>query len=299
MNPSAHGTEDKRNKGSRPRADKQHADSRTFHDGHILRGRTRVGKALVLAAAISVLVCSILQAEGDTQAGKEPGSEIDAHVAATYNGMYVWRGLREVDGPVLQPSATVEYEGLTAHAWGNMDMSDVNGHDEHFTEIDASLDYTWDVNPLDLSAGTIYYTFPHGPANHSTLEVYASAGLDWPLSPALTVYQDVDEAGGTYGTVSAGHTFEDLFRPVEEIPIGLQLNGSLAYGSSGFNEYYYHTDSAGMADLLLKASFPVHLSEKMSLKPSVNYSSLLDADIRDNVHDPESLWAGLTLEYSF
>ena len=254
--------------------------------------------AVCTVLMLLVLSGSVVAAERQEPA-KEGGPEVSADLAATYNGMYVWRGLRVVDGPVLQPSATLGYGGLSVNAWGNMDLSDVNGQDEDFTEIDLTLDYSWSWKDLNLSAGTIYYTFPHASANISTLELYASAGLDTLLSPAVTVYQDVDEAGGTYATISAGHTFEDLFEPVEGVPVALSLGGSLAYGSSGFNEFYYSTNSAGLADGVLTASLPVQLSENLSLAPSVNYSSLLDSDIRDSVDEPDSFWAGLTVSYSF
>ena len=263
-----------------------------------MRGLSGRRMSLVAVLVSLVLCCSAFAAEGKQDA-KPWTSDISVDLAGTYNGMYVWRGIRVVDGRVLQPSASVGYDGLSVGAWGNMDLSDINGQDNDFTEIDLTVDYSWSWESLALSVGSVYYTFPHGPANASTLELYGSVGLDAPLSPSVTLYQDVDEAGGSYATLSVGHTFEDLFRPVEGVPVSLQLGGSMAYGSSGFNEFYYGTNSAGPADAVLTASLPVQVSENLSLSPTLNYSTLLDGAIRDSLQKPESFWAGVTLSYSF
>ena len=256
------------------------------------------GRTLALVALVFLLI------SGSAGADRKPRSEpwlrdLSAELAATYNGMYVWRGIRVVDGPVLQPSASLGYGGLSVGGWGNMDLSGINDQDNNFTEIDLTVDYSWTWGSLNLAVGSVYYTFPHSSANASTLEVYGSAGLDVLLSPSVTLYQDVDEAGGSYATFKVGHTFADLFRPLDSVPISLKLGGSLAYGSSGFNEFYYSTNSAGLADGVLTASLPVRVSKDLLLSPGVNYSTMLDGDIRDSLQEPDSFWAGVTLSYSF
>jgi hypothetical protein len=46
-------------------------------------------------------------------------------------------------------------------------------------------------------------------------------------------------------------------------------------------------------------SFPVALGEHFSITPAVNYSRLLDAEIRDNFSDDDNLWAGVTFSCGF
>jgi hypothetical protein len=120
-------------------------------------------------------------------AREEPKAEAPAKdwtltVDSTFNSRYVWRGIRVVDGPVWQPSVAFGWKGLTLSVWGNMDLTNVNREQHHFTELDFTLDYTWSWDKLKLSLGTIHYRFPNTVFS-STTEVYGGIGLDVPLSP--------------------------------------------------------------------------------------------------------------------
>ncbi len=256
---------------------------------------------VVVCVMLTAVTAGILHAA--ESAGNEPVPEPETpelwfELDLTYNGKYVWRGINTVDGDVFQPSATIGYDGLSFNVWGNMDLDDANGQSGDFTEYDLTLDYSWTWDTVDLSVGAIYYTFPHSSAP-STTELYAGATLDLPLSPGITVYQDVDEADGSYISLSAGHSLEDIWTPARGVSVSAAVDGSVAYGTSHYNDYYYGEDSGALTDALLSLSFPVSLGENVSLTPAVNYSSLLDEDIRDNMSDDDNLWAGITISWAF
>lgn len=220
------------------------------------------------------------------------------------NSKYVWRGINLVNAPVVQPYATIGYKGFAFSMWGNLETWHANRYAKHgratgkFTEVDLTLSYSWQWEPFILSVGVIDYIFPNTGAN-STAEVYGSVGLDVPLTPTITVYQDVDEAEGTYVTLGVSHVFEDICRPTANTSMNAKLAASVGYGSSKHNSFYYGADKAGFTDLTLSASFPIKLSDHWTLTPSLNYSRLLDQEIRDSMSHDDNIWAGIGLECSF
>ncbi len=216
----------------------------------------------------------------------------------TYSGKYVWRGVNVVDDHVLQPSLTAGWRGFSVNVWGNRDLTSENGSANDFTEIDFTADYSWTHGPAALSVGAIRYIFPHS-GGHSTTEFYGSVALDMVLSPSLTVYQDVEEADGTYVSMAVGHSIDEIWRPSEGVTAGLELGLSVGMGSSEHNRFYYGAGGGALSDLLLTVGLPVQMGEHSTLTPFLNYSSLLDGQIRDAMSDDSNLWGGLSLAVSF
>ncbi len=252
--------------------------------------------------AVLVATCCAVGPAARRADGEEKDWSIE--LDAALNSKYVWRGINLVDDWVFQPSVTGAYRGLSLNVWGNMELSNENVYPGHgdaagdFTEIDYTLDYSWAWRRLNFSLGTIYYDFPNtGLA--STLELYGAVGLDAPLAPTLTVYQDVKEADGTYAALSVSHAFEDVWSPAEGVAVSLDLGASVAAGSSNFNKFYYGVDDEGLADLLLSVGLPVRLGERWTLRPSASFSTLLDDDIRSSVSDASNAWYGVSLGCAF
>ncbi len=264
-----------------------------------------IGKSVTLSALIlfgMLAATSQVMARDSEETKPQPvqeSSHMSMELDVTYDGKYIWRGINTVDGDVLQPSGTVSYGGLSFNIWANMDLDNVNGQSGDFTEVDLTLDYTWSMDPVDVSVGGIYYTFPHSGQAPSTIEMYVGAEYDAPLSPSLTWYYDTKEADGSYLSLDVGHSFDNIWRAGEDVSVGASLDASVAYGSSNFNDYYYGTDSNGFTDALFTLSFPVSMPHDFSLTPAIKYSTLLDSDIRNNMSDEDNLWAGITVSYGF
>lgn len=231
-------------------------------------------------------------------AAEEPQKAWWVALEATVNGKYIWRGQNIVDDHVFQPSATVGYKGLSVNVWGNRDLTDANDQAGNFTEIDYTIDYSWDWKGVGFSTGAIYYDFPHSSAPE-TVEVYGSAAFDAPLSPSVTLYWDVDEADGAYASFGLGHTFADLWRPGRGVSMSLDVGASLGFASANWNNFYFGVDKSAFTDGLLTVAFPFQIGERWSVTPALNYSALLDDDIRDTSSDQSNFWGGVTLSYSF
>jgi len=249
-----------------------------------------------IAGLLSCLMAGVMLtglATGTSAEEKPLSVSADLTVASKY----VWRGLLLTDDPVLQPSVTLSHGKLSLNLWGNTDLTDVNGTPGEVNEFDYTLDYSFSVDQIDVSLGVIQYTFPHT-AFEPTTEIYGSAGLDIPFSPKITVYYDTDEVGGVYGAVAAGYGI-----PIGEVSRGisptLDLSGSVGYASANWNKGYYGVDSSGPVDLLLGASLSVPLDETLTIAPFVNYSSVLDGDLRDAVSKEDTFCFGATLSISF
>ena len=224
---------------------------------------------------------------------------IDFEFTADYNGKYIWRGQNLDDDPAFQPGISASFNGFTAGVWGSMETTDIFGNKGEFTEVDYYVDYSADVpgiEGLGFSVGAIYYDFPNTTLL-STTEVYWGLSLDTFLSPSVTFYHDVDEAEGLYISAGIGHSI-DLG---EDSPVSIDLGASYGWGDSSYNNYYWGLDKSLSNDILLSAAFPFEVGG-WSVTPSVNYSILVDSDIKDSdVYSPDNseFYVGIGLSKGF
>jgi hypothetical protein len=207
---------------------------------------------------------------------------IDFEATADFLGKYIWRGQNLDDDPVFQPGISANYRGLTASIWGNLELTNINGNSGDFSEMDYTLDYSDKLPSMDsigYCVGAIYYDFP-GTDTKDTTELYWGFGFDLPLSPSMTFYHDVDEADGTYISVSIGHSIERVAEAAPDTPVGAEFAASLGWGSRSYDKYYWGTNQSKINDLAFSVSFPVEI-RGWAVIPSVNYVTLLSDDIRD------------------
>ena len=228
--------------------------------------------------------------------------EISVGTSADFLSKYVWRGQDLVDDWVLQPGASIGYKGITASFWGNLDLTDENGNQGEFSEIDLTLDYSGQVPGIDLvsySLGVINYDFPASGAD-DTWELYWGFGLDVPASPSVTVYHDVDEVDGTYVSFGIGHSFENLFEIDSGVGVGLDLGASIGWGSASYNKFYWGPNKSELNDLVLSAALPFEVAG-FTITPKANYITLMGEDIREpNTYGQNDMWvAGVGISKEF
>lgn len=239
-------------------------------------------------AKLLVMVLGVMTFLGGA-AFADDEAEIAFEVTSDFFNKYVWRGQNLVDDWVYQPGVAVSYGGLTASFWGNLDMTDENGSNGEFSEIDLTLDYSGQFPGIDVlgySVGMINYDFPVKGAADDTTEVYAGLSLDVPASPSITVYRDVDETrDGAYISVGVGHSFEKVFELGPETPVGMDLGATLGWGNTAYNKFYWGAAPDGSAiggetnDLVLSIGFPFEWAG-LSFNASVSYITLVGDDIR-------------------
>lgn len=251
---------------------------------------------LVLVLAVVFMAGSLAEAADDANA-----QPLGVGITADYFSKYIWRGQALNDESVFQPSIYLSKFGFTAAIWGSMDMKNNLDNAGNFTEFDTSLDYTTampGVDFLNVSVGGIYYDFPNTDFDDTT-EVYVGVSApSWPLTPSFKVYRDVDEIEGNYYQLGVGHTFEKIATFSEECFCNLVLGASLGYGSAAYNKGYFGVNSDQSNDLTLTAGLPICFGN-WTIKPSVNYATLLSDSIRSGRENNDNLWGGLSLATSF
>ncbi len=191
-----------------------------------------------------------------------------AYIDLSLMSKYVWRGQVITDDPVLQPAIGGNWLGFGLDIWGNADLTDYNGNKTELNEVDYTLNYTLSLVLVSLEGGVIHYSFPNTDAA-STTELYLGAEVGVILSPSLYLYQDVDQIDGTYAEIGISHTVGDFDKAK------LDLTADLGWGSGGYNEGYFGTDSSGFNNLAIAAELPWKPIPLLTVTPSVAYTTLL------------------------
>ncbi len=166
---------------------------------------------------IATLTSSIALAEDAPSLGFD--------ISADYVGKYIFRGQNLQDDGAFQPSVNLTYGKFSANIWASVELSKINGNSGEITEVDYSLDYSDTLcEGIGYSIGVINYVFPNT-SIEDTVEIYVGLSFDTFLSPSITLYNDVDEANGSYVSVGIGHTFEKV---VGDVPDEVQAAPTIA-----------------------------------------------------------------------
>ena len=247
---------------------------------------------------------------------KEEGMPTIA-ISNSFMTKYIWRGWNLGDEPVMQTDGSISWYGLTFDLWSNYslnnDKSKDGGRYQEFTEIDYSVDYTFDVgemsenlgmgslnvlDPLSISAGYIYYTFPNVDWEDKFFdshEVYFGASYDCLLQPFFTWYWDVghgkgDSDGGgdgSYFLFGIGHTFD-----FEESGISATLGMT-----AGYNDQQW-TSKQGWADMVFSGEVSIPFMDYFTVTPSVAYSLILDKDTYKGSAENE-FYGGIKISFNY
>jgi hypothetical protein len=226
-------------------------------------------------------------------------------ISLDYYSKYIWRGQVLSNKSVFEPAISANAYGFTGSVWGNMNLSNsdkiVPDNAGEFSEYDWTLDYTNalpGVEGINYSVGVIYYRFPNQIFKPTT-EIYGGLTLsNVPLTPSFKVYRDVDEADGSYLQLSVGHLFEKIYVADEKCYCGLQLGASIAWANKAYDDFYFGEDSGQFNDLTLSAGLPVCVGY-WTIRPSINYATMLADSIREVTYKSDNVWWGVGLSTSF
>lgn len=278
-------------------------------------------------------------AKGDTQKMKMPivrilsvsfaclavsalsGWAAEAGVDLVVNSHYVWRGQLLNDEPVFQPSVTVSKGGFSFNWWGSLNLTDkITGDALEFSEHDIGVSYTrpCPLTGADVTLGLVSYDFPNVTADpaatgtealtQNTHEAYLSYSLaKILLAPTLLVSYDFNEVEDFYANLAVSHSLE-----VGE-NLSLDLGASLGFGGKDYNAFYFgyapeegeaiENDSAALNDANVSAGVTYAFSEALSLGGKVQYTALIDSDIKKGAEaiygEKDVVYGGVTLSYAF
>jgi hypothetical protein len=236
-----------------------------------------------------------------------PLSQGEFELSSDFASKYVSRGVAINHEAVIQPRARVCWQGVELAIWANLDLTDANGHDNQFQEIDYTLSYCRAfkdlgvVHRLTLTGGVICYEFPD--TADPTQELFVCASLDeWFLKPTLTTYYDFNAADGLYLNATIEHTFAT---PWERA--ALTIKGGLGWGDDNFNGFNMGMEQthAGIMEASLSATLDIKVAEGIICGPFVAWSGVPDSRIRaaaqaqDREHHAHHVWYGVGISAVF
>ena len=257
---------------------------------------------IIKAAIIFVLMMLTVGPMGVVaEVDEKPTASADVGVYSKY----VWRGFElSDDSMVIQPSTTIGYKGFSLNLWGNLDTEYDDGRDtSQFNETDLTLSYDTSIGPVDCGFGYIYYGLD---AVDDSQEFYASAGLDVPMAPTLSIYREVSHYPAWYLTFGVSHSF-DLSSEMT-----LDLAGSMGYYSYSDDDFVEVDDNLNPTtekyknfhDGLVSMGLTVPFNKYFTFSPMIAYSFPL-TDEADNFitsgsfsNDSDFFYGGATVSIS-
>jgi hypothetical protein len=251
---------------------------------------------IVGLVTLSIFTSSVMSAEKQT---------VEFGLSADYYSKYIWRGQNINNSSVLQPTVSASAYGFTGSLWGNLDLTNDSktapDNAWEFSEFDWGLDYSAAVpgiENLNFSLGALYYRLTNQVLKPTT-ELYSGLSLsDNFLSPSFKWYRDVDEIKGSYFEFAIGHAIEKIYTVNEKCYCGLQLGASYGWGNAAYDKGYFGVNSGQSNDLTLTAGLPFCI-DTWTIKPSINYSSMLSKSIREATDKSDNFWVGLGVSTSF
>jgi hypothetical protein len=271
--------------------------------------------ATVLRAILVAAGASLYAVAGHAQA------EIGADVGLFSS--YVWRGLSLTNKPVMQPAVWASIPAgnasITLGLWSTIDLgkyddpfddiSESGGTSSfNLAEYDPYAEVAFTVGKATLTAGGTAYIYPNdfptGTAglnsDFNTVELYAKAGLDVPLSPFVNLYYDVDKIKGAYIEGGVSHSFPASEKVSVDLGALAGFSAGQAINDSDPDEFFNFADNGlTHVDLSGGVSFS---AGALSFAPTLHV--IITSDEATKVSSPSSfdkdvkLWGGVTVSWS-
>ena len=228
------------------------------------------------------------------EAEEKEYSNITYGAEIAFASQYIWRGIELSDGVVLEPAAWIQAYGLYFEVWGNFFLEDADQGEPN--EIDLISYYELEWNNFTLEPGFEAFLYPDND-EPSTLEL--TIGLSYSMLDQFSIftkhYFDVAEYQGPYfGTV--GVSFE---RELESLPFYIDSSLKLGWGNSDFNEVNIEVSESALNVIIADLSVYYYPLDHLYLRPHIQFSALLDDDLRDAVDNPTIVSGGIAVGVEF
>jgi hypothetical protein len=217
------------------------------------------------------------------------GAEMD------FNSRYVWRGLVLDDGPFGQPSAWISAFGFTLTAWSNVAMTDASGvaglnsggmiltydRDWEKLRLEAALDaymgrMSSDIESRNTMEGSLKLSYPAGP-----LRIFTTHAFD------VLAYR-----GSYFG--EAGLEYARQITKSTEFTI----SGRSGWASSKFNDVYIGVNKSAFNFVGVEGSLTYYLGPRMYFRPHIQFSSITDRRLREQLAPANIVSFGLAFGFT-
>jgi hypothetical protein len=210
---------------------------------------------------------------------------------------YVFRGLALSEGFVVQPTLSLVKRGYTFSVFGNLNGSRKSGLLEgprQLNEVDYTFTKSFEKGKTTLEPGFVYYDYP---TNTYDKTGEFSFNLSRRVGTATLFFNnnlDILEYEGAYFGeigVSQEHAFSERTTGAATL--------SLGFANGKFNQVNIGSDKSAWNMLGLGASFTYQLNSRLYLRPHLNYTRILDFDLRNELDEPDVLEGGVALGFDF
>jgi hypothetical protein len=270
--------------------------------------------ATVLRAAFLAAGASLYAVAGHAQA--EIGVDLGLFSS------YVWRGLSLTNKPVAQPAVWASIPAgnasITLGLWSTIDLGQYDDPEDisesggtssfNLAEYDPYAEVSFTVGKATLTGGGTAYIYPNDGGlteDFNTVELYAKAALESPLSPFVNLYYDVDKIKGAY--IEGGITYSLAASENVSIDLGALTGISAGQGvndsdpgefANFFDDGFTHVDlSAGTSF----SAGPLSIDPVLHLIIGIDDATKVtkfESDGFTPVFKDAKLWGGVSIGWS-
>ena len=192
-------------------------------------------------------------------------AEIEYEVHTAYTSQYIFRGI-DLGDDLLEAGfdLATEYNGfgVSAGAWyGSInDIPGNSGPEISYDELDLYGELSYNVGPLTLATGYIYYIFPNDIVDDAQEAYFSVAGEFAGFETSLTYFWDTETDNDGYTELYAGKGFE--------LSPCLVLNTGAALG--------YLVEEGDFVQLTAKVSLDWNFAGDATVSPFIAHTWSLD-----------------------
>jgi len=217
------------------------------------------------------------------------GAEMD------FNSRYVWRGLLLDDGPIGQSSAWISAFGFTLTAWSNVAMTNTSGG-SGLQSGGLTMAYNRDWEKLKIEAAIEAYTGQQAPDIEAQNTMESSLKLSYPAGP-LRIFTthafDVLAYRGSYFG-EAGLEYAKQITKSTEFTISVRSG----WASAKFNDVYIGVNKSAFNFVGVEGSLTYYLGRRMYFRPHVEFSSITDRILREQLAPANIVSFGLAFGFT-
>ena len=217
------------------------------------------------------------------------GAEMD------FNSRYVWRGLLLDDGPVGQPSAWISAFGFTLTAWSSVAMTDASGV-AGLNSGGLILAYDRDWEKLKLEAALDAYIGRMSSDIESRNTMESSLKLSYPAGP-LRIFTthafDVLAYRGSYFGEAGVEYARQITKSTE-----FTISARSGWASAKFNDVYIGVNKSAFNYVGVEGSLTYYLGRRMYFRPHVEFSSITDRILREQLAPANIVSFGLAFGFT-
>jgi len=217
------------------------------------------------------------------------GAEMD------FNSGYVWRGLLLEEGRVGQPSAWISAFGFTLTAWSNVAMTNTSGG-AGLRSGGLTLTYNHDWEKLKIETALDAYMGRQSSDFESRNTMESSLKLSYPVGP-LRIFTthafDVLAYRGSY----FGDAGVEYVRPVTK-NTELTISARSGWASAKFNDVYIGVNKSAFNFVGVEGSLTYYLGSRMYFRPHIEFSSITDGRLRNQLAPANIVNFGLAFGFT-